>query len=157
VFALWILRNADLAENRAADARQRYAQAFPRLFLDEPEIDAANFAASIDVAQVLLETGEREQAERLLSAALREVEALPAGGAHGPGIDGARALALQGKTAEAIESLQAAYAAGWRSDWWLAELDPALASLRDEPGFKALMTRMRNEMSAARVALNRQP
>ncbi|HUO82158.1 MAG TPA: tetratricopeptide repeat protein, partial [Gammaproteobacteria bacterium] len=149
VFALWILRNADLENGRAADARRRYAEAFPQLFTDEPEVNAANLAAAIDVAPVLLETGERERAERLLSGALRQVEALPAGGVHGPGIDGARALALLGRTAAAIEALQTAYAAGWRSDWWLAEIDPALASLRDEPGFKALMARLRDEMSAA--------
>lgn len=151
--ALWVMRNADLANDRAADARQRYAQAYPRLFADEPEVDAINLAAAIDVALVLQRTGERERAQRLLQQALRQVEATPAIHMHGPAIYDARIYALQGRTTESLDALQAAFAAGWRSDWWLAEIDPASASLHDEPEFEALMGQIRKEMEAARKRL----
>jgi TolB-like protein/DNA-binding winged helix-turn-helix (wHTH) protein/tetratricopeptide (TPR) repeat protein len=50
-------------------------------------------------------------------------------------------LARRGQTAEALTELEAAVAAGWRRGWWM-RADPALASLREQPRFNALLARL---------------
>jgi len=49
--------------------------------------------------------------------------------------------ALCGQPEAALAALEDAVAQGWRRGWWLAQ-DPALQSLRDQPGFNALLSRI---------------
>ena len=58
--------------------------------------------------------------------------------------------ALKGESAAALDELDRAYAAGWRDARTLA-IDPLLLSLRSEPRFKALLTRVEADVAAMRA------
>ncbi|MGH8497059.1 MAG: tetratricopeptide repeat protein [Gammaproteobacteria bacterium] len=150
--AMIVLAKGDLDAGRADEARERYAQAYPELLSGQPDVSIANTQAATDLALVLQQSGEREQADRLLAAALEAIGDLPPGSLYRPGYGRARALALQGRSDEALAALEETFAAS-RAWWWAAEVDPALESLRDEPQFLALMSSIRDDMEAARARL----
>jgi TolB-like protein/Tfp pilus assembly protein PilF len=142
------LRNHDLKTGNYADARARYAEAFPALFdEDRPKIDAGNFEVAIDAALVLARTGEQDRADMLLEDALAVVRT-----SHGPGppeygIADVLILAQQGKSDAAIAALAEAIDQGWRQTWWFyLEHDPSLDALRGNPEFEALVDRIRADM-----------
>jgi hypothetical protein len=64
----------------------------------------------------------------------------------------AQALALRGESADALAALRRARDMGWRSAWWMVA-DPALASLRGEPGFTELLREMETQSAAYRDTL----
>ena len=54
--------------------------------------------------------------------------------------EAARIHALRGETVKAVAALREAEQAGWRLLWRYArDYDPSLASIRNEPEFKALI------------------
>ncbi len=71
------------------------------------------------------------------------VQTLPRIGFAGHGIRDVQILALQGKTREALTALRDAIDAGFRgtvaSNGWPLAVDPYLDSLRDQPGFQAMV------------------
>jgi len=64
-------------------------------------------------------------------------------------MDVAVARALLGDAKSALDGLQRAYDSGWR-DYGIAAIDPMLASLRDDPGFRSLLDRARRDVAAQR-------
>jgi hypothetical protein len=58
--------------------------------------------------------------------------------------------ALRGETEAALESLDRAYAAGWRDGRTTAR-DPLLASLRSEPRFMQTLSRIEADVAAMRA------
>ena len=54
--------------------------------------------------------------------------------------------------------MRAAEKAGWRGDWrYYRDFDPNLASLRDEPEFKAVFADIGRDMAAQRARLAARP
>ena len=93
--------------------------------------------------------GDVAMADGLAQFASHWFDEIEANGHRWHGLHYARAtlLAAGGRTQEALASLERAYELGWRRAW-LMRADPALASLRAEPRFVALIARI--ELDAAR-------
>jgi Flp pilus assembly protein TadD len=58
--------------------------------------------------------------------------------------------ALRGETTAALDDLDRAYAAGWR-DGRTTAIDPLLASLRTEPRFQQVLSRIQSDVAAMRA------
>ena len=78
--ALYILAVADLTKGDARTARARYAKARPELLAPEPpRIDGSNDLVALDLASVLLQTGDDARARQLLDGsegAMRQISRL---------------------------------------------------------------------------------
>ena len=154
------LRDADLKQGNHQAARLRYAKAYPALLAStSPMIDGSNWQAAIDVAPVLRAAGEDAAAGALLDRAEQVVRTIPRLGVRGYGISDVQIHALRGDNAKALTALREAARAGWRGPYWryYRDFDPSLASIRNEPEFKAVfadigrdMARQRAELAAAR-------
>jgi TolB-like protein/Tfp pilus assembly protein PilF len=157
---LAVQRNADLRANDYTSARNRYARAYPELIADpSPKVDAGNTWAAIDLALVLQRSGEDAAADKLLDlsdAALRGGTRL---GEEGFGIADVQIHALRGEKTKALSALREAERAGWRGPVWryYRDHDPELASIRDEPEFKAIFADIERDMARQRAALAARP
>jgi hypothetical protein len=58
--------------------------------------------------------------------------------------------ALRGETAAALEKVERAYEAGWRDGRTLA-IDPLVASVRSEPRFRQVLSRIEADVAAMRA------
>jgi hypothetical protein len=66
--------------------------------------------------------------------------------------------ALRGDKAKALAALREASMAGWRSDWrYYRAFDPNLASIRNEPEFKAVFADIERDMARQRAELAARP
>jgi tetratricopeptide (TPR) repeat protein len=135
------LRDHDLGKGNHSVARDRYAMFFPELLSEEkPGVDYFNHRAAIDLALVLLRTGEQERADLLLSEGLAYVQGSQRLGWYGYNIGDVEIYALQGETEKALVALRQAVDSGWRFDWrYHLERNPNLDSIRDEPAFQAML------------------
>jgi hypothetical protein len=132
-----------------------YARAFPDLFSkDPPKFRERDANAALDVAVVLQNTGEGDRAKALLDRSEISFQSIPRMGAFGSGFSDARILALRGDGARALAALREAERAGYRN-WWryYRDLDPALASIRNEPEFKAIFADIERDMARQRARL----
>ena len=158
--ALSILGDADLRGGRYADALARYQKAFPEFFLpDTPLLDEFNYGIAIDLAQVLQKRGDAPRANVLLDRATIVFDKLPRLGVNGYGITDARIHALRGDKAKALAALREAEQAGWRGPLWryYRDLDPKLASIRNDPEFKAVFADIERDMARQRAELAKRP
>jgi TolB-like protein/Tfp pilus assembly protein PilF len=157
---LALLRDADLASGDGQAARARYAKAFPELLrATPPTIDGQNYQAAADLAIVLQKTGERERANQLLDRSEQFIRTLSRLGEFGYGITDVQIFALRGQKREALAALRAAETAMWRGPSWryYCEFDPALASIRGEPEFKAVFADIERDMVRQRAKLAARP
>jgi len=157
--ALGVLALADLGRGNPENARARYASAFPEL-LDStgPRVDPGNVRAAIALASLLQKTGEADRAATLLDAGERTLVGLPRLGFGGFPLLQVYIHALRGAEAEALAELRKAEQAGWRRTWrYVRDIDPALASIRDEPEFKAVFTDIERDMARQRAELAARP
>ena len=155
---LVIARDVDLAGDYNA-ARSRYADAYPELVAPPPPgVDGTNCFVAIDLVPVLLKTGEIERARVLLDRSEQVVRTIPRLGVGGHGIADVRIFALRGQRKEALVALQDAEKAGWRLRWRYArDIDPSLASIRNEPEFKSVFADIERDMARQRAELAKRP
>ena len=154
------LRDADLKQGNHQAARLRYAKAYPVLLgPTPPTIDGSSWQAAIDVAPVLQAAGDRATAGALLDRAEQFIRTIPRLGLAGYGIADVQIHALRGDKAKALAALREAERAGWRGPYWryYRDFDPNLASIRNEPEFKASFTDIERDMSRQRAALAKRP
>ncbi len=156
---LQFLRNADLQSGRPQLARARYAKAYPELLAAAiPKIDGVNRWPAVDLALVLQSTGENARAKALLDHSEQFMRTTPRMGIGGFGVADAQIYALRGQTREALTALRAAEKAGWRTDWrYYRDFDPNLASIRNEPEFKAIFADIERDMARQRSELAARP
>lgn len=143
------LKNNDVREGQPEKARARYASAFPELLQrSAADIDESNVGPAIDLASVLIATGEDARATELLDAALAFVNAQASSLPDNHGIAEVRIHALLGDTDAALAALARAIERGWREYWWLyLEHDTSLDAIRDEPRFLQLLEQVRADMA----------
>ncbi len=154
---VYLLRDLDLLTNDFATARARYAEAFPALLARQlPELTADNVGAAVDLAVVLQHTGEAQRADELLDQVDRYIRAA-ASPRMGVWMD-VEIHAIRGEKAKALAALREAESAGHRSHWrYYRDINPALASIRNEPEFKAVFADIERDMARQRAALAARP
>jgi len=148
-------RYYDMQKHRFPQARSRYANAYPELLqTDHPNVTRHNFWAAIDLAKVLLETGERARANELLEASLRVTKKLPQLGRYGYQIADVMIHAIQGKSEDALLALRTAIDAGWcYRARYMFELEPNLSSLRTMPSYQVMVSEVQAELQARRLKI----
>jgi tetratricopeptide (TPR) repeat protein len=154
------LRDADLKQGDYQAARLRYAKAYPALLTPTPPtIDGSNWQAAVDVAPVLRAAGEGAAARALLDRADAYIRTIPRLGLAGYGIADAQIHALRGDKSKALAALREAEKAGWRGPFWryYRDFDPNLASIRNEPEFKAIFADIERDMARQRAELAKRP
>jgi len=154
-----VLGNADLREGRHDRALERYRKAYPELFSQaSPRIDRSNYIVAIAVVPVVQALGRTDEARALLDGVDRVIRTLPRLG-DGFGISDVQVLSLRGETGKAVAALRAAERAGWRGPFWriARDFDPALASIRDDPEFKATFADIERDMVRQRAELAKRP
>ena len=82
-------------------------------------------------------------------------------GGNGFGIADVEVLAVRGRKQEALSTLRAAQRAGWRGGLWplryFRDHDPALATIRSDPEFKAVFADIERDMARQRAELAARP
>ena len=148
---LRVLRDAALRSGEYAEALEWYRQLMPDLFAERVDITQNNVQDAVNLALLLRESGEQEQANRLLSAV--HVFEDPTFGSYiyngARGISNVHALAIAGRTEEAIEAFRVAVDNRFRVAWeWATELNPNMESLRDDPRYQAMIAEIKTDMAA---------
>ena len=147
--ALNLLRNADLAAGRYDVALSRYARSHRELMdpLD-PDVNAFNLFAAVDLALVLERHGEHEHANAILERSLNVIEKRPRLGTSGYWITDVRIYAQQQRPARALRALRRAIDEGWRVFvWYYLQYDPNLDSIRDLPEFRQLYDELQADLA----------
>jgi TolB-like protein/Flp pilus assembly protein TadD len=165
--ALVILRKSDLARGDYRAAREWYVRGHPELLSSgPPKVDGTNYRAAIDLVPVLRGTGENDRATLLLDLSEQFIRRIPRLGLGGYGIElGGYGItdvsihALRGDRAKALAALRDAERAGWRGPVWryYRDFDPNLASIRNEPEFKAVFADIERDMARQRAELAARP
>jgi hypothetical protein len=157
---LAVVRNADLQAGNYDTARERYAHLFPELFASpSPKVDVSNYRAAIDLALVLQRSGQTAAARRLLELSEVAIRNRIRLGETGFGIADVQIQALRGDKAKALAELREAEADRWRGPYWryYRDFDPNLASIRNEPEFKAVFADIERDMVEQRARLAARP
>jgi TolB-like protein/Tfp pilus assembly protein PilF len=149
----------DLRKGDYASARARYAKAFPDLFAKElPRLKFRDAFAAIELALVLQHTGEDERASALLDRSEAFLRRIPRMGLLGHGFWDVAIYALRGHTTMALARLREAEQAGCRLQWrYHRDFNPSLASIRNEPEFKAIFADIERDMAEQRARLAARP
>ena len=108
----------------------------------------------LDLAGVCAAMGRPERARPYLEEAQQQLDRYQHQGNvwHALHFHRARLLGLRGDKEGALKALALAVDAGCRRGWWL-RLDPAFASLREEPRFKSVLGRIDAETARQRALL----
>jgi tetratricopeptide (TPR) repeat protein len=144
----------DLRAGRYVQARENFAQNHPQLLqaLQNPEwlqalplrIKRKTYVAAINLALILAETGEEDQAAQLLEDSLRVIETMPRLGRYGFQIADVMIYAIQGEREKALAALREAINDGWQfRARYLLEFEPNLFSLHTDPGYQAMVAEVK--------------
>jgi len=146
---LMLLRNHELRAGRYVEARALYEKMRPELLSDDvPEVAGVGSNPAIDLALVLLKTGETERADRLLNRQLQYLQAHPRPVRQDWGGNVAQIFALQGQKQKALSALRQLMDEGWREGWWyIFKHEPNLEPLHDEPEFQAMIAEIEADMA----------
>jgi hypothetical protein len=148
--------HVDLNRKDYPAARARFDEAFPELLAAAPPvIERGNYGEAVFLAAILLKTGEIERAKLLLERSEAVLQTIPRLGSTGFGVTDVMIQALRGDRAQALASLREAVEGGWRGPFMriILELDPALAPIRREPEFKAIVAIIDADMARQRAGL----
>jgi hypothetical protein len=86
------------------------------------------------------------------------IRTVPRLGWGGHGITDVQVQALRAQKAAALAALREAERAGWRRLWrYHRDFDPTLASIRNDPEFKAIFADIERDMAKQRAALAARP
>jgi hypothetical protein len=151
-------RDYELRAGNYARARKLYAETFPHLLArDLPKFTTLDAVAAIELALVLQHTGESEQAEVLLEHSDAFIHKIGHLCVVGFGFADVEIHALRGEKAKALSAMREPENAcrwAWR---YYRDYDPALASIRNEPEFKAVFADIERDMARQRAALAARP
>jgi TolB-like protein len=114
-----------------------------------------DMAASVELAAILLASGEVTRGRELLRAVLRIiVREAEVRGDMWYGVTRPQALALLGESDAAIEALRNSIDTGSMLGWWYQlECEHAYDALRTDPRFVAILEQVRNHVAAQRLKL----
>lgn len=139
---LRLIADDALRSGRYEEALTWFRKQTPELFLEPPEVASHNIEKAVDLAHVMLQSGNETGGRRLLEEVVRIYDAEYAlGAANYPlGISKVEALALLGKSDEALQDLRGLVDDGWRMRWRFDLLiTQHLKSIRDRPEFEAIV------------------
>jgi TolB-like protein/DNA-binding winged helix-turn-helix (wHTH) protein/Tfp pilus assembly protein PilF len=102
-----------------------------------PRVRIDNASSAVALVTLLQHQGTTARARVLLDAALETAGVYPSL-FRWWGLD-AQLLALAENNNEAMSALEASFASGWRTNWWMLERNPVLAILRDKPRFRDIL------------------
>ncbi len=157
---LRFIRDAAIENGNYDESLAWYRQLTPELFEESPVIEVNNILKAVDLALLLQLIDQQEQADRLLRAAIDfyDERYMPGSATYPLGNAKVDALALQGKKEEALAELRRVIDDGWRSAWqYSTYLNPNLASLHDDPEFKAMIAEIEADMAAQLERLRKTP
>jgi TolB-like protein/DNA-binding winged helix-turn-helix (wHTH) protein/tetratricopeptide (TPR) repeat protein len=123
--------------------------------LDQDQAADISFTWGLAYAEVLLAKGERARGMQLARAVLAAID----GVASHPSMKvessywRALTLAVLGDRDQALESLQSAVHGGFHLRWWMLENQPALAGLRNDPRYQAVVAELKEWARAQAVLL----
>lgn len=142
------LGRAHLAGDDIAASESFYERFFPELFANsETEVNIFNVNAAIDVAWILRNEGDIDQANSLLSQSLALTRGDQAIGLADRFLPEVRTLSMLGQVSEALAALRHAIDNGWREAWWLNKSDPTLESIADHPEFIAMVDEIEADLA----------
>ena len=112
----------------------------------------APYPVKLAHAYYLQRSGDRAGASKIFDAVLDSTRTAITAGADWPlaFMQNAAVHALRGDTSAALDDLDRAYAAGWR-DGRTTAIDPLFASLRSEPRFQRVLSRIMDDVAAMRA------
>ena len=147
--SLRVIRDQATTAAGLQEARDLFERVYPQLFDESAlRIDQTNREAAVDLAYLLLKSGERAQAERLLDHSLASVTSGIGVSAGERSLLEARIHVLGGDRPKALAALQRAVEQGWRwFAWYFLEHDPVLAPLHGEPEFQSVKAEINADMA----------
>ena len=146
-----VLRDAALRSEEYSEALDWYQQLMPDLFAKRVDFTKDNVQDAVNLALLLRESGEQEQANRLLNAVQNFEDAAFGSYVYNSarGISNVHALAIAGRTGEAIDAFRVAVDNRFRVAWeWSTELNPNMDSLHDDPRYQAMIAEIKTDMAA---------
>ena len=142
-------RVRDLRDGNYEEVLSRYESSYPELFGDTAEVNSVTYRPAIDVAGLLLLSGEAKRAAELLADCQKQIADTIRVGIYGFWVSDVQILALQGKTDAALTALRQAVDQGWRTDWrYFFYVDPNLDSIRQESEFQAILSDVAKDLAA---------
>lgn len=139
-------------------ARRYLLQQSPVLASDrEKTVDRFNADSAVLLAFVEQKLGNVQVADRLLAEALALTRSMPRTGLWGHGVRDVKILALQGKSASALDALEEAIEAGIVTqisfDFWRISIDPTFDSLRGSTRYIELRQIMQQRVDDMRIRI----
>ena len=156
---LRLVRDDALHTGDLDTARQWYLNVYPELFEDSPSITIDNIYAAADLALLLQQSGEAERADALIQEGLAWYGQTQPATMHGylTTIVDVSLLALSGDDELAMETLNAAVEQGWKYDWRWHLANKNLDSIRGEPRFEEIESRLERETALQLEAIRNLP
>lgn len=123
-----------------------YATNFPELLKTKPLINSDNYRHAIDFAYVIQLKGDDIIAKTLLEHSQKFIEKIPRLGPYGFLIADVMIHALLNDKKTAITKLRLAITEGWNAEWWYQLKNPNLLSLKEDPDFIAIVSKLKTDM-----------
>ncbi len=151
-----IKRDEALANGDPEAGIEVFRSHHPRLFQAQPDITAENLLQAVDLALLLRMSGENEEMQRLLEAAIDFYnQPFSVTGSVRASLVPARAeaLAIMDNGAAAMLELRRIIDNGWRLDWRLeTDLNPNFIGISETSEFRAMISELEADMAEQRAS-----